>query len=70
MRNIIRKLRKIPPVTIKTAGSLALLNVEYLVADADFAAEDLFLGLPVLQNLVVDTKTLLEERGGLLDGSD
>lgn len=52
------------------AGPLALLNVELLVADADLAAEDVLIGLPVLRHLGVDTKTLLEERRDLLNGMD
>lgn len=53
-----------------TSCPLSLLNVEYLAADADFAIEDLLLGMPVLRHVDMDTKTFLEERRGLLDGSD
>lgn len=53
-----------------SAGPLALVNVTFLVADADLSAEDLLIGLPVLQHLGVDSKTLLEERRDLLDGAD
>lgn len=53
-----------------TSGPLALLNLQYLVADADLDVEDLLLGLPVLRHLGVDTKTVLEERRDLLDGSN
>lgn len=61
-----------PPRTVLllSAGPLALVNVTFLVADADLSVEDLLIGLPVLQHLGVDTKTLLEERRDLLDGSD
>lgn len=62
----------IPPKTVfnLSAGPLALLNTEYLVADADFAVEDTLIGLPVLQHLHVEIKTLLGERRVLLDRSD
>lgn len=60
-----------PRLVLKlSAGPLALLNVRFLVADADLAVEDLLIGLPVLRHLGVDTKTLLEERRDLLDGTD
>lgn len=61
-----------PPRTVLQllVGPLALVNVTYLVADADLAAESLLIGLPVLQHLGVDTKTLLEERRDRLDGAD
>lgn len=50
------------------ARSLALVNDKYLVSDSDLAVEDLFIGLPVLRLLGVDTKTLFEDRLDLLDG--
>lgn len=61
-----------PPRTILklSAGPLALLNVRYLVAESNLTAEDVLIGLPVLRHFGVDTKTLLEERRDLLDGSD
>lgn len=52
------------------AGPLKNLNVEYLVVHIDLAVEDLLLALPVLLHVSVDTKTPLEERCALLDGSD
>lgn len=48
----------------------ALLNVEYLVADANLAVEDLLIGLAVLRHLGVDTKTILEKLHDLLYRSD
>lgn len=53
-----------------SAGPFALLNFEYLLSECDLAEEDLCLGLPVLQRLDADTKTLLEEHRDRLDGSD
>lgn len=53
-----------------SSGPLALVNVTYLVADAQLAVEDLLIGLPILKHLGIDTKTLLEERRDLLDGAD
>lgn len=58
-----------PPRTVLrlAAGPLALGNMTVLVADADLAAENVFIGLSVFQHLGVDTKTLFEERRDLLD---
>lgn len=47
-----------------------MVNVFILVTDADLVVGDLFTGLAILQLLGVDTKTLLEKRRDLLDGSD
>lgn len=52
------------------AGPLALVNVSFLVADGELAVQDLLFGLPVLQHLGVDSKTLVEQRHGSLDGFD
>ena len=43
-----------------SAGPLALLNVAFLVTDAQLADEDLLIGLPVLKHLEIDSKTMLE----------
>lgn len=61
-----------PPRTVLrlVAGPLALVNVTFLVADADLAVEDLLIGLPVLQHLGVDTKSLLENKRDVLNGTD
>lgn len=40
------------------AGPLALVNVSFLIADADLAVKDLLICLPVLQHLGVDSKTM------------
>lgn len=52
------------------AGQLALCNISFLVAEDDLACEDMLIGLPVLQHLKVDTKTLLENNRATLDGVD
>lgn len=61
-----------PPRTVLnaaiSAGSQALLNVEYPVADADLSVEDILVGFPVLRHMSVNEKTLLEQRRDLLDG--
>eukprot|EP00737_Agarophyton_chilense_P003792 gb/GEZJ01004544.1/.p1 GENE.gb/GEZJ01004544.1/~~gb/GEZJ01004544.1/.p1 ORF type:complete len:294 (-),score=41.13 gb/GEZJ01004544.1/:342-1223(-) len=60
-----------PRTTLKlSAGPLALVNITFLVADEELTAEDLLIGLPVLEHLGVDTKTLLEEKRNFLDGFD
>ena len=51
-------------------GTLALVNVTFLVADDELAAEDLLIGLPILQHLGIDSKSLLEQKRDLLDGVD
>lgn len=52
------------------SGQLALTNVTFLVADAELACEPLIIGLPVIQHLQVDTRTLLENNRDVLDGAD
>lgn len=61
-----------PPRTILrlAAGPLALVNATFYVADAELSAEYLLPGLPVLQHLGSDTKTLLEQKRVVLDGYD
>lgn len=61
-----------PPRTVPNlaAGSLALVGVTFLVLDADFAVKNLLVGLPVLQHLGIDTKTLLEQRRDVIDGAN
>ena len=51
-------------------GTLALVNVTFLVADDELASEDLLIGLPILRHLGIDSKTLLEQKRDLLDGID
>lgn len=52
-----------------TVGPLALVNVVLLVLDDELAAEDVLLGLPLLQHLGIDTKTMLEKHRDNLDGA-
>lgn len=48
-----------PQTVLRLAtGSPALLNVEFLVADAERTVEDLLIGLPVHRHLSVDAMTL------------
>lgn len=49
---------------------LALVNITFLVADDDLPCEDLLIGLPVLQHLKIDTRTLLENNRAELGGAD
>lgn len=49
---------------------LCLANVTYLVTDEDLASDKLLLGMPVLQNLQVETRTSLESMRAVLDGAD
>lgn len=60
-----------PPRTVLqlSAGSLALFNDTYLVADNYLAEEDLLIELLVLRHLGVDTRTFLENKQSTLDGS-
>lgn len=61
-----------PPCTILriAAGPPVLVNVQLLDTDAELPAEDLFIGLPVLKLLVVDTKNLLAQKSHVLGGLD
>ena len=49
---------------------MALKNISFLVADDSTTCEDMLIGLPVLQHLRVDTRTLLEDKISSLDGTD
>lgn len=61
-----------PPRTVLnlSVGSLALLNIEYVIADVEIAVEDLLIGLSVLKHLRVDTRMLLDELRDLFGGND
>lgn len=50
------------------AGPLAIVNIKFLYADAVLAAEDLLIGIPVLNHLGVYTKILLEKNPYVQDG--
>lgn len=55
-----------------SSGRMALLNITFLVADDELDCEDLLVGLPVLQHLGIDTRTLtlLERNWNTLSGTD
>lgn len=53
-----------------SSGRMALRNVAFLVADDDLAFEDVLIGLPILQHLQIDSRTLLERNRAVLDGTD
>ena len=53
-----------------SSDQLALKHVTFLVLDDDLANEDLLIGLPVLEHVKVDTRTLLEQNRAQFDGSD
>lgn len=44
--------------------------MRFLAADANLAAENILIGLPVLRHSGIDTKTMLEPDHARLDGSD
>lgn len=49
------------------AGPLALLNVSFLVINAQLAVKDLLIGLPVLKRLGIDSQTMLQWNYARLD---
>lgn len=49
---------------------MALANITFLVADDDLACEDILIGLPVLENMGIDSCTLLERNRAVIDGTD
>lgn len=61
-----------PPQTILrlAAGPVLLVKVTFLVSDVELGVEDFLFGLPILEHLVVDTKTLLEDKRNFVDGYD
>lgn len=65
------KVWTVPRIVLRlTTGPLALVNVTFLIPDDELAAEDVLLGLPLLQHLGIDTKTMLEQNRDNLDGAD
>lgn len=52
------------------SGRLALRNISFLVSDAVLSSEDMIIGLPVLQHLGIDSRTLLERNRATLHGTD
>lgn len=53
-----------------SVGPFALLNVTFLVADAELAENDLLIGQPVLKHLGIDLKTMLENNRAQLSETD
>lgn len=51
-------------------GTIALVNLTFLVDDDGLTAEDRLIGLPVLQHLGINSSTLLEQKQDFLDGID
>ena len=61
----------IPRIVLKlTAGPLALLNVSFLVTDAEISDEDLLIGRPVPQHSGIDTRTVMEAQQSSLTETD
>lgn len=60
------------PLTVMKMASvhIALDNVTYLVAEDKLGIEDLLIGLPVVQHLHVDSRTLIGNNRALLDVTD
>lgn len=53
-----------------SVGPLALLNINFLVADAELTEHDLLIGQPVLKHLGIDSKTTLENNRAQLNEMD
>lgn len=49
---------------------MALCNISILVSDDDLTCKYLLIGLPFLQHLRIDSRTLLENNRSILDGMD
>lgn len=60
-------LRKVLKLSV---GPHAPLNVRFFVTDAELAAKDLLIGLPVFHPLGFDSEILLKNRRDLLDGTN
>ena len=60
------------PRTVLTlsSGQLALCNISFLVVNGNISKEQLLIGLPVLQHLRIDTRTLLEQQQSQLHETD
>lgn len=48
---------------------LDLRNVTFLVADTELACDDLFIGIKVLLHICIDSRTFLERKKSMLDGT-
>lgn len=65
------RTRQVPLTVLHLAsGQLSLANITFFVAGDELVCEDLIIGLPVLQHLRVDTRTLLENNRPVLDDAD
>lgn len=53
-----------------SSGRLELTNISFIVSDAALASEDVLIGLPALQHLVVDSRTILKRNRAMIDGQD
>lgn len=53
-----------------SSGRMAFNNISFLISDAALASEDLLIGLPVLEHLGIDFRTLLERNRAQIDGTD
>lgn len=53
-----------------SVGPPALLNVTFLVVDAELAENDILIGQPVLKHLGIDSKTMLENNRAELNETD
>lgn len=53
-----------------TKGPLALINVTLLLLDKELAEEDILIVLPMLQRLVIDTKSMPEHKRDVIDCID
>lgn len=65
------RLWTVPRLVLElSAGQMALINVEFLVADDEIACEDVLVGLPILRHLGIDSRTLLERNWSTLTETD
>lgn len=53
-----------------SSGRMPLTTITFLVADDDLACEDILIGLPVLEHMEIDSRTMLERNRAVLDGTD
>lgn len=63
--------RQVPRLVLElSACRMALKNVGFLVADDGIPCDYILTGLPVLEHLGIDSRTLLEHNRARLDGTD
>lgn len=58
------------PVLKLPSGQLGMITITFLAADDEHACDKLIIGRPVLENLHVDTHTLLDIKRSILGGED